>query len=229
MFLISVDAHSKWPEVVEMSNTSAQKTIDELRKLFAVYGLPEQIVTDNGPQFTANEFIHFLKENSVKHIRCFPYHPSSNDAAKRFVRTFKQAMKSGHSDGRSLQHRLDNFLLTYKITSHATTNEAPSILFQGRSLRTRLDLIIPNLQKTVSDKQADQKSNHDRHSLPRDLETPPEPTSASAPQAEPSVTSDSSDSSTSDSHTRRYPLRNRRSPDCYCDTHMHTRKREEMW
>ena len=307
MFLISVDAHSKWPEVVEMSNTTAQKTIDELRKLFAAYGLPEQIVTDNGPQFTADEFTHFLKENGVKHIRCSPYHPSSNGAAERFVKTFKQAMKAGHRDGRSLQHRLANFLLTYRTTPHATTNEAPCLLFQGRSLRTRLDLIRPNLQKTVSDKQAVQKSNHDGCSILRDLyvgqsvlvrnlrpgldwlrgtivrklgplsylvelddgrlwkrhidhikvlqkqkpsrpsvdeqcdpslpvttscqeesspELPsePEPTPASATQAEPSSSpSGPTDSPTSlDSHTRRYPLRTRRSPDRYCDTYMHT-------
>ena len=42
MFLISVDAHSKWPEVIEMSKTTSTRTIAELRKLFASYGLPEQ-------------------------------------------------------------------------------------------------------------------------------------------------------------------------------------------
>ena len=66
MFLISVDAHSKWPEVIEMSKTTSTRTIAELRKLFASYGLPEQIVTDNGPQFTSDEFSHFLKQNGVK-------------------------------------------------------------------------------------------------------------------------------------------------------------------
>ena len=56
------------------------------------YGLPEQIVTDNGPQFTSDEFATFLKENGIKHIRSSPYHPLSNGAAERFVRTFKEAI-----------------------------------------------------------------------------------------------------------------------------------------
>ena len=43
MFLIVVDAHSKWPEV--MTTTTASKTIEELRKLFATHGLPEQHVS----------------------------------------------------------------------------------------------------------------------------------------------------------------------------------------
>ena len=55
-FLVVVDAHPKWPEVFEMSTTSAVKTIDTLRHLFAAYGLPEQVVSDNGPQFTAEQY-----------------------------------------------------------------------------------------------------------------------------------------------------------------------------
>ena len=55
-YFIWVDAHSKWPEVITMSSTTSQKTIDVLRSLFARYGIPEQLVSDNGPQFTSEEF-----------------------------------------------------------------------------------------------------------------------------------------------------------------------------
>ena len=76
MFLIVVDSHSKWPEVVAMKKTTAEATISELRRLFSCYGLPEQVVSDNGPQFVSEEFQAFLNGNGVKHIRCYPYHPS---------------------------------------------------------------------------------------------------------------------------------------------------------
>ena len=42
-FMVVVDAHSKWPEVIEMKTTTASSTIQELRTLFASYGLPEQL------------------------------------------------------------------------------------------------------------------------------------------------------------------------------------------
>ena len=45
-FLLTVDAHSKWSE---MRTTSATQTIQELRQIFAAYGLPRQVVSDNGP------------------------------------------------------------------------------------------------------------------------------------------------------------------------------------
>ena len=67
-YLLLVDAHSKWPEIVEKSSTTAQKTIAELRNIFATHGLPQQLVSDNGPQFVSDEFATFMKSNGVKHI-----------------------------------------------------------------------------------------------------------------------------------------------------------------
>ena len=168
MFLIVVDAYSKWPEVVEMTSTEAPKTICELRKIFAANGLPEQLVSDNGPQFVSSDFAAFMKMNGIKHIRCAPYHPSSNGAAERFVQTFKRAMKAGEGTV-PLSQRLSNFLLTYRSTPHATTNEAPSQLLMGRKIRTRLDLLRPDSAGHVSRKQAQQKADHDKHARSREL------------------------------------------------------------
>ena len=94
MYLIVIDAHSKWPEVVEMTTTTSHKTITELQRLFSTYGIPTQLVSDNGPQFTSEEFTSFMKRNGIKHIRSAPYHPSTNGTAERFVQTFKKAMKA---------------------------------------------------------------------------------------------------------------------------------------
>ena len=60
-FLCLVDSHSKWIEVAHMASTSANSTIDQLRVWFAAYGLPEEVVSDDGPQFIAREFVDFLK------------------------------------------------------------------------------------------------------------------------------------------------------------------------
>ena len=58
-FLIVVDAHSKWAEVVEMVSTTAANTIVSLRNLFATHELPQHIVSDNGPQFVSSDFQEF--------------------------------------------------------------------------------------------------------------------------------------------------------------------------
>ena len=66
MFLVCVDAYSKWPEVRVMSKTTVSKTLDVLRQWFASHGVPEQIITDNGPQFVAEEFDTFTKRYQTR-------------------------------------------------------------------------------------------------------------------------------------------------------------------
>ena len=168
MFLIAVDAFSKWPEVVEMTSTTAAQTIKVLRDIFSHHGLPEHIVSDNGPQFVSSDFADFCKNNAIKHLRVSPYHPASNGLAERMVQTFKQAMRRTKNDG-PWQHRIANFLLTYRTTPHTTTNVAPCTLLMGRSLRRRLDMLRPNLDSAVCEAQAKQKQYHDEHSRPRDF------------------------------------------------------------
>ena len=56
VYLLITDAHSKWPAIIEMTGTAASRTVKELFKLFSSFGLPEQIETDNGPQFVSEEF-----------------------------------------------------------------------------------------------------------------------------------------------------------------------------
>ena len=104
--MITVDAHYKWLEVVPMSNTTTEKTLDVFRSMFARYGLPEQLASDNGPQFISSEFQRFMKENGIKHIGTSPYHPALNGKAERFVQTLKQSLKASKNDLGSLRYEI---------------------------------------------------------------------------------------------------------------------------
>ena len=58
-FLIVIDAHSKWIEAYPMKSITSAATIEKLRVLFAQFGIPEMIVSDNGTNFTSGEFQQF--------------------------------------------------------------------------------------------------------------------------------------------------------------------------
>ena len=131
MLLIAVDAHSKWPEVQIMPGTTSTHTIAALREMFAWFGLPQQVVSDNGPQFTSEQFSHFMAVNGVKHIRTSP---SSNGAAERLVQTVKRGLQCALREGLSLDQALQAFLLRYRSTPHTTTGATPSSLMLGRDL-----------------------------------------------------------------------------------------------
>ena len=161
MLFLVIDAHFKWSEIFRMSSTIVEETILILRHIFASFGLPDQLVSDNGPQFTAREFADCVSANDIRHIRKAPYHPASNGAIERFVQTFQQAMKAGEGNGLSFQHRLQSFLMSYRSTSHATTGKSPGSLFLGRPMRTRFDLMRPVVGEKVGQEQARQKQHHD--------------------------------------------------------------------
>jgi len=128
-----IDAHSKWPEMMEMRSTTAYKTVEELQKLCMSYGQPEQVVSDNGPQFVFDEFAKFVRLNGIKHIKNAPYHPYTNGATERLIQTFKKTMKASERDGHAHAQRLASFLLIYRSMPHLTTPETPSELFLKRS------------------------------------------------------------------------------------------------
>ena len=108
------------------------------------------IVSDNGPQFVSDEFRLFVAQNGIKHITSAPYHPRTNGLAERLVQVFKQAMRSAKDDHVSLQQKLSTFLLKYRTMPHSLTNETLAKLLLGHNIRTRLDLIKPDLSANVS-------------------------------------------------------------------------------
>ena len=149
MFLIVVDAHSKWLEVLRMASTSAESIINVLRYLFSSYALPNEVISDNGPQFASENFHKFLKRNGITHIKSVPYHPVSYGETEREVRTFKQAMKAMGSERGTLNEKLASFLLSYRTIPHIATRITPSELFLGRRVRTKLDAIRPALEQSI--------------------------------------------------------------------------------
>lgn len=72
MFLVIVDVHSKWLDGHIMSKITSSKTIEVLRSVFATYGLPQTLVTDNGPLFTSDKFAQFMALNGIKYVKSAP-------------------------------------------------------------------------------------------------------------------------------------------------------------
>ena len=159
MFLVVVDAYSKWPAIFKTKKATSDKTIEILRSLFAAEGVPEVLASDNGPQFVSEEMKFFLESNGIQHARSAPYHPSTNGLAERMVQSFKYSMKAAGEETATIQKKLDNFLLTYRNTEHATTGRTPAEVLKGRRLRTRLDLMKPDLRREMRWKMQKQVDN----------------------------------------------------------------------
>lgn len=101
----------------------ATLTIEVLTNIFATYGVPEEVVSDNGKQFTSEEFQRFLKMTNAKTVLSSPYHPSANGEAEIFARTFKRTVKASKDKQRLKNHKTAGFLLCYWATPHSTTHK----------------------------------------------------------------------------------------------------------
>lgn len=157
-FLIISDSFSKWVEVYIMHTTSAAETVNKLRDCFARFGLPDCIVSDNGPQFSSREFTTFCNKNGIKFLTSPPYKPQSNGAAENAVKTFKNSLKRALEDpqnnGISFQTLISRHLFFYRSCIHCTTGKyniyTPHKLMFGREMRAHFDQLQPNYFKTIS-------------------------------------------------------------------------------
>ena len=58
--LVVIDYYSRWPEVIQVTNTDAGHIIKSMEAIFCTHGIPESMRSDNGPPFQSREFEGFL-------------------------------------------------------------------------------------------------------------------------------------------------------------------------
>ncbi|EYC07744.1 hypothetical protein Y032_0069g372 [Ancylostoma ceylanicum] len=164
VYLVIVDAYSKWPEIIEMSTTTTNATIRELTRLFAQFGNPQTLVTDNGPQFTSKNFENFCTRNGIRHLKSPPFYPQSNGQAERFVDTFKRTFQKLKREARAPE-ALQRFLITYRRTPcpSAPGGESPAEAFLGRTIRTKLSLFKPSVTRNYTVRNQKMEEQFNRH------------------------------------------------------------------
>lgn len=162
MILVVIDSHSKWIEAYPTDSSTSTKVIELSRTLFSQFGIPEVLVTDNGPCFVSEEFETFLSKNGIKHVTSAPFHPATNGLAERAVQIVKKGLKK--EKGGTMASRIAKVLMAYRTTPQSTTGVSPSELLQGRRIHTRLDLLKPSVTERVEKRQLQQTLSHDRSS-----------------------------------------------------------------
>lgn len=148
-----------------MNGTTSDKVINELRTIFAYFGLPRAIVSDNGPPFNAKEFVKFCQNNNIECLKSPPYHPQSNGWAECGVRTVKQSLKKmvlESSNKVEWSLLLARLLIKYRNTPVSTTGITPN----DRSFCFRPTILMDALtckmkaRKTETNGQAETTSTH---------------------------------------------------------------------
>ena len=171
-YLLLVDYYSGFIKVNTLNSTKSIQIITHCKSQFARHGIPDVLITDNGPQFNSEEFRTFTKDYNIQHRTSSPLYPQSNGMAERSVQTIKCLLKKATHDNQDPYIAL----LDHRNTPISETLGSPAQRLMGRRTRT----LIPTMQnllkpKTISPKsvqnellqcKAVQKHYYDRHTKP---------------------------------------------------------------
>ncbi|KAJ1519047.1 hypothetical protein ONE63_011290 [Megalurothrips usitatus] len=143
-YLVVVDYYSRYPEVAKIGSLTSQGTIRKLKDIFARHGVPEEVRTDNGPQFDCAEFRAFAAEQGFRLTTMSPGFSQSNGAAEAAVKAMKAIIKKDSDPYRGL--------LAYR-TAPLESGYSPAELPMGRQLRSQVPVIPSKLQPREVDRQ----------------------------------------------------------------------------
>lgn len=131
-YIVVVDYFSRYPEVIKLSTTTSHQIIEVLKKIFSRHGIPEIVVSDNGPQYSSREFCEFAESYAFTHVTSSPHYAQSNGHAERTVKTVKKLLQEAEDPHMAL--------LTYRSTPFPWCGLSPSELLMGRQLRANLPI-----------------------------------------------------------------------------------------
>ena len=129
-YLLTVDYFSKFIEVDHLNSTTSTAVIKRLKAQFARHGIPMKLRTDNGPQYSSQEFRQFCASYHIEHVTSSPRYPQSNGEAERAVQTVKRLWRK--CEDKQLA------LLNYRTSPLASCNKSPAQLLMGRRPRNLL-------------------------------------------------------------------------------------------
>ena len=145
--IVIIDLLSKWPEVFFVSSVDTESIIKALKTVFAREGLPSQILSDNGPQFTSQTFKLFVEENNITHVRSPLYCLQTNGVVERFNRTLSEQVEIAKLQKLNIKYYIQDFLQMYRATPHSTTACSPSLLLHGREMQSKITHLSETLKK----------------------------------------------------------------------------------
>jgi len=141
-YLLVIDYYSRYVEIAKLSSTTSQAIINHLKSIFSRHGIPERVISDNGPQYASADFANFAREYGFEHVTSSPRYPQANGEAERAVATVKSILEKSKDPYLAM--------LVYRTTP-LQHGYSPAELLMARKLRTTLPTTKEMMKPSVPD------------------------------------------------------------------------------
>ena len=140
-FLITVDYYSNFFELNEITHESSQAVVKILKEHFARHGIPDVVISDNGPQFASQIFQQFSKEWEFSHETSSPWHSQANGAAEAAVKVAKRLLTKCQRSGEDFHMGL----LNLRNTPQEGVDSSPTQRLMGRRTKSTVPMTLHTL------------------------------------------------------------------------------------
>ena len=169
-YLVTVDLFSDYWEVDRVTDTTSSKIIKVCKANFARHGIPDEVLTDNGPQFSSTDFKTFAHDWEFVHTTSSPHYPKSNGKAESAVKIVKSLIRKATQDGKDVWLAI----LEHRNTPTEAIGSSPVQRLMSRRTRTLVPTAAEQLKPMVEQgvpAKINQKRNrakfyHDRTAVP---------------------------------------------------------------
>ena len=140
--LTVVDYATRYPEAIALKNITTTTVAEALVGIFSRVGIPEEILSDQGTQFTSNLMKEVGRLLSMKQLTTTPYHPKCNGLVERFNGTLKTMLKRMCMEKpKDWDRYIDPLLFAYREAPQESLGFAPFELLYGRSVNGPLQIL----------------------------------------------------------------------------------------
>lgn len=153
--LVVVDTFSGWLEAAICHDRKLETVVDHLRAIFARFGVPHLMVTDNAPEFAGGDLRAWMMGIGCRLAHSPEYHPQANGSAERMVRVIKDALKCFNPHKSSIQAYIQRVLFVHRNTAQRE-GKTPAEWLLGRNVRCPIANGIAPMEEILYRKNAEQ-------------------------------------------------------------------------
>ncbi len=132
---------TRWPDAIALKSITAKSMAAATIEIFSRMGLPHQILTDRGTQFTSELAKQMSSLLGIEKLLTTAYHPQSNGVLERLHSTLEAMLGKVHGLGLDWVRQLPFVLFALRQAPNRTTGYSPFELVYGHNVRTPLDVV----------------------------------------------------------------------------------------